>query len=99
MASGGATSGGSALFTPTPMILNGLFNSPLFSPSASIASMKGKTKTSLIRAVMSGKEWDADLDEEDEDEDEKERLGRDVDDAFEELDVPSSSLANRCLRF
>ena len=80
------------------MILNGLFNSPLFSPSASIASMKGKTKTSLIRAVMSGKEWDADLDEEDEDEDEKERLGRDVD-TLEELDVPSSSLANRKRRF
>jgi hypothetical protein len=96
MASGGATSGGSALFTPTPMILNGLFNSPLFSPSASIASMKGKAKTSSIR---SGKEWDADLDEEDEDEDEKERLGRDVDDVLEELDVHSSLLANHKQRF
>jgi hypothetical protein len=91
MTSGGATSGGSALFTPTPMILNGLFNSLLFSSSASIASMKGKKKL-LIRAVTSGKEWDADLNEEDE-------LGRELDNALEELDVPSSSLANRKQRF
>jgi hypothetical protein len=98
MASGGATSGGSALFTPTPRIPNGLFNSPLFL-SASIASMKRKRKTSSIRAITSGKEWDADLDEEDEDEDEKDRLSRELDDALEELDVPSSSLANRKQRF
>jgi hypothetical protein len=93
--SGGGGGGGSALFTPTPRKLSGLFDSPLFSPSASIASMKGKSKISPIRAVTSGKRWDAaDLDEEeeDEDEDEEERLSRELDDALEELDAPSSSL-------
>jgi hypothetical protein len=92
---GGGSGGGSALFTPTPRKLSGLFDSPLFSPSASIASMKGKSKISPIRAVTSGKRWNAaDLDEEeeDEDEDEEERLSRELDDALEELDAPSSSL-------
>jgi hypothetical protein len=55
--------------------------------------MKGKSKISPIKAVTSGKGWDAtDLDEEDE-EDEEERLGRELDDALEELDAPSSSLS------
>jgi hypothetical protein len=87
MASGG---GGSALFTPTPRKLSGLFDSPLFSPSASVARMKGKAKISPIRAVTSGKGWN--VDDMSEDEDEEERLARELDGALEELDAPSSSL-------
>jgi len=87
MASGG---GGSALFTPTPRKLSGLFDSPLFSPSASVARMKGKAKISPIRAVTSGKGWN--VDDVSEDEDEEERLARELDGALEELDAPSSSL-------
>jgi hypothetical protein len=94
IASGGAGGGGrSALFAPTPRKINGLSDSPLLSPSASIACMQGKSKISPIKAVTSGKGWDAtDLDEEDEDEDEEERLSRELGDALEQLDAPSSSL-------
>jgi hypothetical protein len=69
-----------------------LFDSPLFSSSASVSSKRGKTKISPIRAVTSGKGWDAAEEDEDEDEEEEERLSRELDDALEELDVPSSSL-------
>ena len=84
---GSGGDGSSALFTPTPQKLSGLFDSPLFSPSVSALSRKGKTKISPIRAVTSGKGWD-----EEEDDDQDERLRRELDDALEELEVPSSSL-------
>ena len=84
---GSGGGGSSALFTPTPQKLSGLFDSPLFSPSVSALSRKGKTKISPIRAVTSGKGWD-----EEEDDDQDERLRRELDDALEELEVPSSSL-------
>jgi hypothetical protein len=54
--------------------------------------MKRKSKILPIKAVTSGKGWDAtDLDKKD-DEDEEETLSRELDDALEELDAPSSSL-------
>ena len=48
-----------------------------------------KAKILPIRTVTSGKSWEGDADDED---DEAERLSRELDDALEELDVPSSSL-------
>ena len=67
----------------------GLFGSPLFSPSK-----KPKTKISPIRAVTTGQVWEPhDKDDDDDDgQEEEERLSRELDDALEELDVPSSSL-------
>jgi hypothetical protein len=86
-----ASGSGSALFTPTPRKITGLFDSPLFSPSVSASNQREmeKAKMSPIRPVTSDKSWEGDADDED---DEAERLSRALDVALEELDVPSSSL-------
>lgn len=84
-------SGGSALFTPTPRKLFG-DGSPLFSPSLSTNKKSKPTPMSPLKALTTGRGWDADEEEAGVDEEEEERLSRELDEALEELDVPPSSL-------
>lgn len=84
------TSGGSALFTPTPRkTMGGLFgDSPLFSPSASKSgsTLRAKAKVSLIQAIATGRAYDSG--------EENDKFNKQLSDALEEEEpeFPPSSL-------
>ena len=86
------TSGGSALFTPTPRkMMGGLFgDSPLLSPSAfkSGSTLQAKAKVSPIQAIATGRADDSGED------DENDKFNKQLSDALEEEDpeFPPSSL-------